>query len=116
MLSRFRNYIQHHDLIGPQDRVLLAVSGGLDSMVMLHLFQLAGYAVGVAHGNFGLREKESDGDEAFVNDYCVKHSIPCYVKRFDTKNYAETRKISVQMAARDWICISILLRSPIYQV
>ena len=101
MLSRFRNYIEHHDLIGPQDRVLLAVSGGLDSMVMLHLFQLTGYAVGVAHGNFGLREKESDGDEAFVNDYCVKHSIPCYVKRFDTKNYAETRKISVQMAARE---------------
>ncbi len=101
MLTRFKNYIEHHDLVGPGDRILLAVSGGLDSMVMLHLFQAANYSLGVAHGNFGLRGKESDGDESFVREYCDVHKIPFYGKRFDTKNYAERMKISVQMAARD---------------
>ncbi len=101
MLSRFRDYIHHHDLFGPEDRILLAVSGGLDSMVMLHLFRDAGYTLGVAHGNFGLRGKESDGDEQFVKTYCEAHGFPFYSKRFDTKNYAEEKKISVQMAARE---------------
>ncbi len=101
MLTRFKNYIEQHNLIGPGDRILLAVSGGLDSMVMFYLFQAAGYSLGVAHGNFGLRGKESDGDESFVRAYCGVHKIPFYSQRFDTKNYAERKKISVQMAARD---------------
>lgn len=70
-------------------------------MVMLHLFQACGYPLGVAHGNFGLRGKESDVDESFVKTYCDGHDIPFYSKRFDTKNYAERKKISIQMAARD---------------
>ncbi len=101
MRERFEAYIRQHDLVSPGDRLLLAVSGGLDSMVMLHLFLAAGYTVGVAHGNFGLRGKESEGDEAFVKDYCSRHGIPFFGKRFETKNYAETHKISMQMAARD---------------
>lgn len=101
MLDAFQSYIREHDLLGNTDRVLLAVSGGLDSMVMLHLFREAGYAVGVAHGNFGLRGGESEGDEAFVAAYCRKHEVPFYSKRFDTKNYAESHKLSVQMAARE---------------
>ena len=59
MLPKFIDYISRHDLVGKADRILLAVSGGLDSMVMLHLFKEAGYEVGVANGNFGLRGKES---------------------------------------------------------
>jgi len=101
VLTRFRDYIHQHDLIGPEDRILLAVSGGIDSMVMVHLFRTAGYTFGVAHGNFGLRGKESDGDEQFVKAYCEEHGFPFYGKRFDTKNYAEEKKISVQMAARE---------------
>lgn len=101
MLEAFQQYIREHDLLGNTDRVLLAVSGGLDSMVMLHLFREAGYAMGVAHGNFGLRGSESEGDEAFVGAYCRKHGLPFYSKRFDTKNYAESHKLSVQMAARE---------------
>ncbi len=101
MLTRFQNYIEQHNLVGAGDRILLAVSGGLDSMVMLHLFRACGYSLGVAHGNFGLRGKESEGDELFVREYCGLHKVPVYSKRFDTKNYAETKKISIQMAARD---------------
>ncbi len=101
MLTLFQKYIEQNDLVEPGDRILLAVSGGLDSMVMLHLFQACGYPLGVAHGNFGLRGKESDVDESFVSTYCGVHKIPFYGKRFDTKNYAERKKISIQMAARD---------------
>lgn len=101
MQKGFEEYIRQHDLVSRDDRILLAVSGGLDSMVMLHLFRASGYQVGVAHGNFGLRGKESEGDEAFVREYCRKHEIPFHSKRFDTKNYAESHKISMQMAARE---------------
>lgn len=101
MLPKFIDYISRHDLVGKADRILLAVSGGLDSMVMLHLFKEAGYEVGVANCNFGLRGKESDGEEKFVKEYCADHEIKCFVKGFDTKNYAEEKKISIQMAARE---------------
>jgi len=101
MLSRFLDHIATHDLAGTSDRVLLAVSGGLDSMVMLHLFREGGFPIGVAHANFSLRGKDSDGDEAFVEAYCKKHGISYYGKRFNTKNYAESKKVSIQMAARD---------------
>lgn len=101
MLSEFKDYIRRYDLAGPGDRVLLAVSGGVDSMVMLHLFREAGFTVGVAHGNFHLRGKESDGDEVFVSEYCSRHGVPFFSKRFETKNYAERHGISVQMAARE---------------
>lgn len=101
MRDRFEAYIRQHDLVSPGDRLLLAVSGGLDSMVMLHLFREAGYTVGVAHGNFGLRGKESEADEAFVRDYCTRHALAFYGKRFETKNYAESHKVSMQMAARE---------------
>lgn len=101
MLKRFREYLERFDLAGRDDRVLIAVSGGLDSMTLLHLFREAGYVPGVAHANFGLRGKESDGDEAFVKEYCQKHKLSFYSKRFDTKNYAEGHGLSVQMAARD---------------
>lgn len=70
-------------------------------MVLLHLFREAGYTVGVAHGNFGLRGNESDGDEAFVSGYCAKHGVPFFSRRFDTKNYAERHGVSLQMAARE---------------
>ncbi len=101
MLKRFREYLERFDLAGRDDRVLIAVSGGVDSMTLLHLFREAGYVPGVAHANFGLRGKESDGDEAFVKEYCQKHKLSFYSKRFDTKNYAEGHGLSVQMAARE---------------
>ncbi len=101
MRERFEQYIRRHDLVGHEDRILLAVSGGVDSMVMLHLFIKCRYPVGVAHVNFGLRGKDSDQDESFVRDYCKKHDVPFFSRRFDTKNYAESQKLSLQMAARE---------------
>lgn len=84
-------------------RILLAVSGGVDSMYMLarssELFP--GSEVAVAHCNFGLRGAESDGDEEFVRGWCAAHGIRCFVRRFDTLDYASSRHISVEMAARD---------------
>jgi len=79
----------------------LAVSGGMDSMVMLHLFHQAGFSIAVAHCNFQLRGEDSDEDENFVAAKCKKWSIPFHSIRFDTNNYAIQHGLSVQMAARE---------------
>ena len=84
-------------------KVLLALSGGIDSMYMAErapeLFPGASFAV--AHCNFGLRGEESDGDEAFVRDWCEQKSIPIFVKRFDTADFAKSGGLSIEMAARE---------------
>ena len=84
-------------------KVLLAVSGGIDSMYMLHrapeLFPGASFTA--AHCNFGLRGAESDGDEAFVRKQCTVLGIECLVRRFDTVGYASAQGVSMEMAARD---------------
>ncbi|HNC31685.1 MAG TPA: tRNA lysidine(34) synthetase TilS, partial [Cyclobacteriaceae bacterium] len=101
MLEQFLNHIQQHSLCKPSDRILLAVSGGLDSMVMLNLFKKAGYPVGVAHGNFQLRGNEADEDERFVMDACKAADIPFFSKKFNTREYANENKLSIQTAARE---------------
>ncbi len=87
-------------------RLLCAVSGGIDSMVMLHLLNEMNYECVVAHCNFKLRGEESDGDEQFVRDACAKLYVPCHVNTFDTHKYADETGLSIQMAARklryDW--------------
>ncbi len=82
-------------------RFLLAVSGGIDSMVMVHLFLETGFNIGIAHCNFNLRGEESDGDEKFVQQFAAEHEVPFHVARFDTSGYADEKGISVQMAARE---------------
>ncbi|NOS90955.1 MAG: tRNA lysidine(34) synthetase TilS [Cyclobacteriaceae bacterium] len=83
------------------DKILLAVSGGLDSMAMLHLFLESGYKVAVAHCNFQLRGPESDEDERWLSGYCEKRKIPFHSNRFHTNNYAIAHGVSIQMAARE---------------
>ncbi|MFA0963064.1 tRNA lysidine(34) synthetase TilS [Roseivirga sp. BDSF3-8] len=100
MLERFRDYIKNRALISPDSKVLLAVSGGVDSMVMADLFIKAGYNCAIAHCQFNLRGKESEEDEAFVRSYAQLQNIPAHLMSFDTKGAAEERGISIQMAAR----------------
>lgn len=84
-----------------KQKVLLAVSGGVDSMVLLHILQFLGYNVSVAHCNFQLRGKESDLDEEFVIKTTEKCGVKCFVKHFDTEKYAGLNKLSIQLAARE---------------
>jgi len=82
-------------------KLLLAISGGLDSRVLLHLLSQCKLSFGVAHCNFGLRAKESDSDAKFVEEICTKNQIPFEIKKFETKAYSQKHKISTQMAARE---------------
>ncbi len=101
MFNDFLKYIEDNRLFGENDRVLLAVSGGIDSMVMSHLFINAGFTTGIAHCNFSLRSDESDMDEELVRSFAAENNIQFFSKRFDTKTYAKEQGISIQMAARE---------------
>lgn len=101
MVEQFIKFIHEENLFHSSQRILLAVSGGADSMLMLHLFVNNGFPVAVAHCNFGLRGRESDGDEQFVVDYCDLHNIACYTEHFKTSEFALEEGISIEMAARD---------------
>jgi tRNA(Ile)-lysidine synthase len=101
MLEQFLHHIEVNKLFNRTDKILLTISGGLDSMAMLHLFRESGFNIGVAHCNFQLRGEESKGDELLVSSTCVEAGIPFHVKRFDTEQYARASGISIQMAARD---------------
>ena len=80
--------------------LLVAVSGGIDSMCLMEKVRLEGGPFAIAHCNFGLRGAESDGDEAFVCEQAARHGIVCHVKRFDTEAFAQAQGISIEMAAR----------------
>jgi tRNA(Ile)-lysidine synthase len=100
MLEPFQQFLARHQAPLPPQRTLLAVSGGLDSVVLLDLFVRAGLAVGIAHANFGLRGEESEGDEAFVRQLADRYGLPCFTRRFDTRALVQQEGISTQMAAR----------------
>ncbi len=80
--------------------LLVAVSGGIDSMCLMEKVRQEGGPFAVAHCNFGLRGTESDADEAFVREQAARYRIPCHVKRFDTEAFASAEGISIEMAAR----------------
>ena len=101
MLKQFLNHIRENELCKPEQKILLAVSGGLDSIAMLHLFKEAGFSIAVAHGNFKLRGKDSDADEAFVKQLCNDWNVPFFSTQFETEEYAAQNKLSIQMAARE---------------
>lgn len=105
-LQRFTDYIKQHQLFTKKEHILLAVSGGKDSVVMAQLFKLAGFNFSIAHCNFNLRADEAQRDEAFVKLLAEEMEVPFHVVHFDTKAFAEEQGISTQMAARqlryDW--------------
>jgi len=98
---QFESFVRTNRLLPANNPTLLAVSGGVDSVVMAHLFRTAGFSFGVAHCNFQLRGDESDGDELFVQQLADFWGVPFFVKRFETKTYAEQNGLSIQMAARE---------------
>lgn len=101
MIKKFEYFVRKNAIFSRNDKILLAVSGGIDSMAMLYLFHQAGYNIGVAHCNFNLRGTESDGDKEFVEDLALQLDIPFYSVSFKTEEIAAGQKVSIQMAARD---------------
>jgi tRNA(Ile)-lysidine synthase len=101
MLSKFQNHIVSKFPFLKQKKLFLAVSGGLDSMVLLHLFKQLNYEITVLHCNFQLRGLESFGDQEFIQNYCDKNNIKIFTTQFDTQAFAEDYKLSIQVAARE---------------
>jgi len=101
MVEVFKTNIKQNDLLQDGDVILLALSGGIDSMVMADLFIKSGFSCAVAHCNFQLRGIESNRDEEFIHKYARQHNLPYHSVRFDTEQYADEKGISIQMAARD---------------
>ena len=106
LLQRFIDFIKKENLFSSKDKLLLAVSGGVDSVVLCELCKQAGYDFAIAHCNFQLRGEESERDEKFVKGQGEKYKVEVKVKKFDTQKYAEENKLSIQEAARvlryDW--------------
>ena len=130
MLKEFKSFVEKHNLIGRDDRVLLALSGGVDSMVLAKLLLLRQQdnkttrhqglvtepvevptvqssefrvqsSIAFAHCNFHLRGDDSDRDERFVTKFAEENNIPIYIKHFDTEAYAKENSLSIEMAARE---------------
>lgn len=102
MLQKFQNHLLHNFHFLNGKKILVATSGGKDSMVMVHLFQQLDYKIGIAHCNFQLRGMESFEDQNFVQEYAAANDIPLFITQFDTKAFAEDYKISTQVAAREF--------------
>lgn len=100
MLQHFKSFIQKEKLFSSGDKILLAVSGGIDSVVMCDLFNKSRFSFSIAHCNFKLREKESDKDVLFVKKLAQNYKVEFYTQNFETTNIANTEHISIQMAAR----------------
>ena len=126
MLKEFKTFVEKHNLIGKDDRILLALSGGVDSMVLAELLlrqqdnkttrQQEGLVevptaniqhptsngqLAFAHCNFHLRGEDSNRDERFVTDFAKENNIPLFIKHFDTEAYAKDNSVSIEMAARE---------------
>lgn len=101
MLDSFLTFINQHTPELKTQPTLLTVSGGIDSVVMAHLYYKMGLPAGIAHCNFGLRDEESDGDEAFVKKLASDYRFPFFTKKLDAKSEAQLASISTQMAARE---------------
>lgn len=101
MLQKFQNHINTNFSFLKDKKLLVATSGGMDSMALVHLFQKLKLNFAIAHCNFQLRGTESDGDENFVKEYAKSNNINCFITKFDTENYSKAHKLSTQVAARN---------------
>ena len=101
MIGQFQAYINRYNLLAEGEKVILALSGGIDSMVLADLLLKSKVEFVAAHCNFHLRGEESDGDEKFVREFAEKNGIQCFVKHFETEKFAKEQGLSIEMAARD---------------
>jgi tRNA(Ile)-lysidine synthase len=101
MKNKVQQFISEKSLFIREEKLILGISGGADSVCLMHVFLELGYSFELAHCNFNLRGEESDADEYFVKDLAKEHQLKVHIKQFDTMVYAAENKISTQMAARD---------------
>lgn len=101
LLNEFIKNIEQQNLFQKKDHLLLAVSGGADSVTLCELCRQAGFYFEIAHCNFQLRGEESERDEKFVRNLSERYRVKIFVKRFETIKYADENKVSIQVAARE---------------
>ena len=101
LIHNFKSHIEQNFPYVIKDKILVAVSGGLDSMVLTNLCLKLGFKISIAHCNFCLRDSESDLDEKFVKDFAESNSVPFFSKSFQTKLHSKRYGLSIQMAARE---------------
>lgn len=101
MLAKLQKHITHDFPFLEQKKLFLAVSGGLDSMVLVHLFQQLDFEIAILHCNFQLRGLESFGDQNFIQNHAQENNIPIFITQFDTTAFAKDYKLSTQVAARE---------------
>ena len=101
MIYKVQEFITKRQLFSKEDVLLLAISGGPDSVCLFFILKELGYKIEIAHCNFNLRAEESNNEECFVIELAKKYNIPIYVKSFETQKYAAKNKISIQMASRE---------------
>ena len=101
MVNRFIQYVKEYNLFESNQTILLAVSGGIDSMILCDLFLKSNFKFAIAHCNFHLRGEESNRDERFVREYAQKNNIKIHVKEFDTYSYMKEKGKSMQVSARE---------------
>lgn len=100
MLAKLQEHLDKTLPFLKEKKLLIAVSGGMDSVVLLYLLKQLDYNITIAHCNFNLRADESDGDEKFIRDYAIKNNIKIFVTNFNTELFASDNKLSIQVAAR----------------
>jgi tRNA(Ile)-lysidine synthase len=100
-VNRFTQFIAQNNLFSADNKILAAVSGGMDSVIMAHLLKAAGFNFSIAHCNFQLRGDEATNDQAFCNDLALQLRVPFHTINFDTVKYVSDNKVSTQMAARN---------------
>ena len=101
LVRHIKEFIDNEQLLEPHHQVLVAVSGGVDSVVLAHILNELGFGIGIAHANFQLRATASDLDEQLVEKYAQELRAPFFSEKFDTINHADEKGISTQMAARE---------------
>ena len=101
MLKVFQKHINNKLEFLTESKILIAISGGIDSVVLTHLCHKLNFDISLAHCNFNLRNNESDADEEFVLHLAENLDLEVFVQRFDTALYAKENKRSIQMAARE---------------